>query len=243
MASGQWSVVLRHVERLFHGAGWPGLTEGQLLDRFVTGRDEVAFGALVARHGPMVLGVCRGVLDDPARRRGRLPGRPSSSWSARPAACATATGSPSGSTGSPARSPSGPGPTRRGGGPASGPGPTAEAEAVATFDAELRELQSMVREEVDRLRADDRMAVVLCYLEGLTHEEAADRLGWPVGTVKGRLARARERLRGRLARRGVALPGGGRHLDPGPRRLGRRARPSCSRSPPWPRPGSRPGRP
>ena len=50
------------------------------------------------------------------------------------------------------------------------------------------------------------MAVVLCYLEGLTHEEAADRLGWPIGTVKGRLARARDKLKDRLTRRGVALP-------------------------------------
>ncbi len=77
---------------------------------------------------------------------------------------------------------------------------------VATLDAELRELQSLVREEVDRLPSHDRMAVVFCYLEGLTHEEAAERLGWPVGTVKTRLSRARAKLRDRLGRRGVTLP-------------------------------------
>ena len=48
---------------------------------------------------------------------------------------------------------------------------------------------------------------MLCYLEGLTHEQAADRLGWPVGTVRSRLARARNRLRARLARRGLGPEG------------------------------------
>ena len=46
--------------------------------------------------------------------------------------------------------------------------------------------------------------IVLCYFEGLTHDEAAGSLDWPVGTVRGRLARARERLRLRLIRRGLA---------------------------------------
>ncbi len=61
-----------------------------------------------------------------------------------------------------------------------------------------------LHEEVDRLPASYRDAVVLCYLEGLTNEEAAGRLRWPVGTVKVRLSRARERLRKRLTRRGLA---------------------------------------
>ena len=47
--------------------------------------------------------------------------------------------------------------------------------------------------------------VVLCYFEGLTHDQAASRLGCPLGTVKGRLSRARSLLRRRLTRRGVAL--------------------------------------
>ena len=65
MATGQWAVVLRHVQGLFHGESVAGLSEGQLLDRFASTRDETAFGTLLARHGPMVLGVCRGFLDDP----------------------------------------------------------------------------------------------------------------------------------------------------------------------------------
>ena len=61
-----------------------------------------------------------------------------------------------------------------------------------------------IQEEIGRLPEKYRAVVVLCYLEGLTHEMAAERLGWPVGSVKSRLAWARERLRMRLTRRGVA---------------------------------------
>jgi RNA polymerase sigma factor (sigma-70 family) len=205
MANGQWAVVLRHVQRLFHGGSVSGLTEGQLLDRFVSDRDEVAFGALVARHGPMVLGVCRGVLNDPhdvedafqatflvlVRKASGLRDQDLlGPWlygvARRVSLRARATLS------------------RRKA--KERPGIEGEDVPVATLDSELRELQFLIREEVDRLPSNDRMAVVLCYLEGLTHEEAADRLGWPVGTVKGRLSRARDKLRDRLTRRGVALP-------------------------------------
>ena len=207
MASGQWAVVLRHVQRLFHGGSVAGLSEGQLLDRFVATRDEVAFGALVARHGPMVLGICRGVLDDPhdvedafqatflvlVRKAKGLRDRDLLGQWLYGVARRVALRARADSSKRRARE---------------RPDCEVEAEPVATLNAELRELQVLIREEVDRLSSNDRMAVVLCYLEGLTHEEAADRLGWPVGTVKGRLARAREKLRERLTRRGVALPSG-----------------------------------
>ena len=66
------------------------------------------------------------------------------------------------------------------------------------------ELKAALHEEVGRLPEGYRTAIVLCDLEGLTHEEAARRLGWPIGTVKSRQGRGRERLRGRLIRRGLA---------------------------------------
>jgi hypothetical protein len=66
------------------------------------------------------------------------------------------------------------------------------------------ELTLVIHEEIGRLPEKYRAAVMLCYLEGLTHEMAAKHLGWRVGSVKSRLAWARERLRVRFTRRGVA---------------------------------------
>jgi polysaccharide biosynthesis/export protein len=66
------------------------------------------------------------------------------------------------------------------------------------------DLARVLQEEIGRLPEKFRAAVVLCYLEGLTHEMAAGQLGCPVGTVRSRLATARERLKRRLTRRGLA---------------------------------------
>jgi protein involved in polysaccharide export with SLBB domain len=65
----------------------------------------------------------------------------------------------------------------------------------------------VLHESIARLPAKYQAPIVLCYLEGLTHEQAAERLGWPVGTVRGRLARARDRLRARLKCDGAASAG------------------------------------
>src|SRR3954471_16279438 len=65
MASRPNGEVMQQIRRLFERGSLGGFSEWQLLDRYATRRDESAFEALVARHGPMVLGVCRRVLDDP----------------------------------------------------------------------------------------------------------------------------------------------------------------------------------
>ncbi len=77
--------------------------------------------------------------------------------------------------------------------------------AIAAVDTlERAELCAAVHDEIDRLADAQRLPILLCALEGLSHEEAAHQLGWPLGTIKSRLVRGRKRLEGRLARRGLA---------------------------------------
>ena len=81
-------------------------------------------------------------------------------------------------------------------------------EPATVPDVPADDLRGLIDRELSRLPAKYRVPVVLCDLEGLGHKEAALRLGWPVGTVSGRLSRARAMLAARLARRGLALPAG-----------------------------------
>jgi RNA polymerase sigma factor (sigma-70 family) len=182
------------------------LSDEQLLDRFLSrddGSAEAAFRAIVVRHGPMVLGVCRHILNQLqdaedafqatflvlARKAGSIRDRRVlGHWlyevAYRIAMRARTNGVRRRTH------------ERQGG----------EMAATVSIDNHgWIELRPVLHEEVNRLPEKYRVPVILCYLEGKTNEEVAELLHWPVGTVKGRLSRARDLLRSRLTRRGLAL--------------------------------------
>src|SRR4051794_26827642 len=194
--------VIRHIRAVGGAADDP--PDAALLSRFSATGDEAAFAELVRRHGPMVLGVCRRLLADAhaaddafqatflvlARKAGRLR-RPDllGPWlygvARRVAAKARAAAA-----------------RRREVAPVDVPAPP-PADTLTGPD-----LRPVLDAAIARLPARYRPAVVLCYLQGLTYTEAAERLRCPPGTVATRLARARARLRVLLTRQGVA-PGAG----------------------------------
>jgi RNA polymerase sigma factor (sigma-70 family) len=207
MAIGRSDAVKRHLRTLFNVGTYGTLTDEQLLDRFAAHGDEaaeLAFAAIVERHGPMVLRVCRSVLRDEhdaqdafqatfmvlVRRIGSLcVGDSLGPWlhgvARRVAGVARSAAA-----------------RRR-----RHEQKAAECAAPRCFEPGgegQRDLEQALHDEIGRLPERYRVAVVHCLLEGLTHEQAARSLGWPVGTVKSRLARGRERLRCRLIRRGLA---------------------------------------
>jgi RNA polymerase sigma factor (sigma-70 family) len=204
VATGKQREVRAQLRVLFGVGTYANLTDGQLLERFATDRGEageLALAALIERHGPMVLRVCRGVLADPhdvedafqatflvliRKARGLWVRESLGPWLHQVAA-RTARGARSAAA------------RRRHDRLAASARPEVH---VMRDDEPVR----IVHEEIERLPERYRAPVVLCDLEGRTNEQAARHLGWPVGTVKSRLARARQRLRDRLIRRG---------LDPG----------------------------
>jgi RNA polymerase sigma factor (sigma-70 family) len=212
--------VVRQLGALFEGGSLAGLSDRQLLERYNDGgrepAGEAAFAALVARHGPMVLGVCRQCLGDVQHaedafqavflvlaqkaqsiRDPELLGNWLYGVAIRTARCARRqiAGRRRREEGDAMRGP--------GASSCAPAGPTAPPADRPAID---REQAEAVHGEVDRLPKAFRLPVVLCYFEGLTLEEAARRLRCPAGTLRSRLARAREKLRTGLARRGVILP-------------------------------------
>jgi RNA polymerase sigma factor (sigma-70 family) len=176
------------------------MTDRQLLELFLTVNDSDAFRILVERHGPMVLSVCRKVLNKQhdvedafqstflalAKRASTIRNLDTlSPWLHRVAFR------------------------------------VAQRTRFRACRHRVRELfhtdsgrehplgpsdlsfVPLLREEVSRLPDTYRLPLILCYLEGKTNQEAADQLSCPVGTIKGRLFRARQTLRNRLSRRGV----------------------------------------
>lgn len=181
-------------------------TDGDLLRAFVAERDELVFAEIVARHGGMVLGVCRRVAGDrhdaedafqatflvlAAKAAKVRPPEMLGAWlygvayrTAQKARCNAA--------------------RRRDG----------ERRAAAmnttqtTLDQHWDELRPVLDEEVNRLPARYRAAIVACDLEGKGRQDAAEELRVNPGTLSSRLARGRELLAARLMRRGVALSAG-----------------------------------
>ncbi|MDY3563259.1 sigma-70 family RNA polymerase sigma factor [Gemmata sp. JC673] len=181
-------------------------SDAELLDRFVTARDESAFAALVHRHGPMVLGTCRRVLrhrqdaEDAfqatflvlARRAGVITPRSLVGNWLYGVACRTA---------SAARRMSSARQTREARAAAQ------RTEEVTHDDARLApELRDALDRELAALPAVYRAAVVACDLEGLSRRDAAGQLGWTEGTLSSRLARGRSLLARRLSRYGLVVP-------------------------------------
>jgi RNA polymerase sigma factor (sigma-70 family) len=188
------------IQQLFDGGTYTGLSDARLLERFITNEDDAAFAALVSRHGALVLNTCQAVLKDPNaasdafqatfvllfRKAASIRGRDALGVWLHRVAYRTAL--------------------------------QVRADAARRREVEKRaglmrptatrdaaDLDAMLHEEIERLPERVRRPVVLCYLEGMTRDQAADYLRCTEGTVRGRLAKGRDLLRQRLGRRGIAL--------------------------------------
>jgi RNA polymerase sigma factor (sigma-70 family) len=219
MATGQLNQLLLHLRHAALLQGGAGMTDGQLLECFLNRRDTAALEALVRRHAAMAWAVCRRVLRNHhdaedafqatflvlvRRAASIVPREMVANWlhgvAYRTALKARATAARR--KGRERQVTDMPEPANR----------SQESEVRGrkspTSEQDLRELQSVLDEELGRLPGHYRVVVVLCDLEGKTRKEAARQLGWPEGTVAGRLARARKLLAEALARRGVVLSAG-----------------------------------
>jgi len=203
MANAHLGTVLRQLRRMVSAKAYEDTSDGELLERFRTGREEAAFVALLRRHGPMVLHVCRRVQGNEhdaedtfqatflllARKAGAIRKQESvASWLH--------------------------GVAHRLALEAKGQGARRQArerrvaemgKASAVSDKAWQDLQATLDEALRQVPEKYRAPLLLCYLEGKTQEEAARHLGCPLGTLRSRLARGRNRLKAVLERQGVRL--------------------------------------
>jgi RNA polymerase sigma factor (sigma-70 family) len=197
--------VLRFIRKLAVRELTSRLRDRELLEGFAKKRDEEAFVMLVRRHGPMVLRVCLGVLDNEhdaedafqatflvlSRKASAIKKQESiGSW-----LFGVANHAATNLKRNLAR-------RRRHEKQVREPSVAGPLAALT-----MREAQTILNQELARLPEKYRAPLVLCTLEGLTRDEAAHQLGLRLGTLKNRLEQARKRLRGRLASRGLTLSG------------------------------------
>jgi RNA polymerase sigma factor (sigma-70 family) len=202
----QISEVVQRLRRATLRQDEAGLTDGQLLGRFIEQRDEAAVAALVRRHGPMVWGVCRRILrahhdaEDAfqatflvlIRKAGSVRKREIVGNWLYGVAHQTALRARATAAKQFAR----------------------ERQVVDMPEPAVKEpevsggLQAVLDQELSRLPEKYRVGIVLCDLEGKTRKVVARQLGLPEGTLAGRLTRGRAMLAKRLARHGLAVSGG-----------------------------------
>ena len=210
MARGFAGVVPDQLRTLFEGGAVGGLSDGELLGRFLDrgeGLAEAAFEALVCRHGPLVYGVCRRALrdvhlsEDAFQATFLILARKARSIRNRDAVGAWLVGV----AGKVAARAKGDALRRQ----AREDRAAGRSHAWSEAEPGARDEVAALLEEVDGLKRPLRDAVILCHLQGLTYDSAAKALGITEGAVRGRLARAREVLRSRLGRRGYARDASG----------------------------------
>ncbi len=197
--------LIRHLRHAVLRQNGADLTDGELLELYVTRRDEGAFEALFRRHGPMVLGVCRRILRNQAdaedafqatflvfvRRAASIRSRSTVSNWLYAVAHNTALKAKAMSQKRHAKE--------------------REAGSVAKDEARAevwQELQTLLDTVLSKLAEKYRIPILLCDLEGRTIKEAARHLGWPQGTVATRLTRGRAQLAKQLTKHGLTLSGG-----------------------------------
>jgi RNA polymerase sigma factor (sigma-70 family) len=195
--------LVRRLRRLVEALPTRSFSDAQLLEQFVRTRDEAAFTGLMCRHGGLVWHVCRQILHQEqdaedafqacflvlALKAASLHREQGLANWLYGVAYRVAMNAKRKATRRQAHE------SRK-----AAVAPRTLPDALA-----LQELQSVLHEEINRLPQKYRVTLVLCGLEGKSKSEAARELGWKEGTVSGRLARARQMLAGRLARRGVLL--------------------------------------
>ncbi len=205
MPTGQMTQAVQQLRRAVLMRDGGGLSDGQLLEHFIERRDEAAFGTLVRRHGPMVLGVCRRLLrnyhdaDDAFQATFLVLVRKAASIAPREMVGSWLYGVAY--------------QTALKGRAVAAKRRWRERQVAVLPEGETKshdrwhDLQGVLDLELKRLPHKYRVPFVLCDLEGKSYKEAARRLGWPEGTLSVRLARARQLLAKRLSQHGFSITG------------------------------------